>query len=131
MGDEKTMDQERNLAAVMAWVDAYNTQDYDRLAELVTEDFRTDDPATGTDIRGRDAFGQIAMHVAKSYPNRRIGVTQLIPLGDSAVALEGVWDGTAAVDLPTGVRAGDARHRCESMLVELVEGNIALMRIYR
>jgi len=52
-------------------------------------------------------------------------------LGDSAVAMRGTWDATAAADSPTGARAGEAIHHVESMLVELLEGKINLLRIHR
>jgi len=126
-----TLAQERNVAALRVWIEAYNAQDYGGLAHVVTEGFRLDDPATGTDISGRDAFGEIALQVAQIYPNRRIRVVEMIPLGDSAVAMRGTWDGTAAADSPTGARAGEAIHHVESMVVELIDRKISLMRIYR
>ena len=113
-------DQERNLAVVSAWIEAYNAQDFPALAGLVGKSFRVDDPATGNHIEGWDAFEETARQVARTYPDRRITVLQMLPLGDSAVALQGEWDSAAA-----------GAHHIESMVVELVDGKIASRRIYR
>jgi len=130
-GEVHTVAQQRNLASLRAWVDAYNARDYEGLAETEADGFRLHDPATGTDISGPDAFDDIARQVAQIYPNRRISVTQMIPLGDSAVAMEGAWEGTAVADSPAGRNQGEVVHRVESMVVELVDGKITVMRIYR
>jgi len=129
--DGKTALHDRNLAAVTAWVDAYNTQDFQSLGALVTEDFRMLDPATGTDIAGRSAFEDVGRQVVQAYPDRRIRIIDVLALGEGAVALQGEWEGTAAYDLPSGVRGGEARRRDESMVVELVEGKVAVIRVYR
>ena len=82
-------------------------------------------------VDGADAFAEIARDVVRLYPDRRIGVTRMLALGSGAVAVQGDWDGTAATATPTGAKAGDAVHHDESMLIELVDGRITLMRIYR
>ena len=129
--DDRTAAQERNLAAVAAWVDGYNTQDFATLELLAAADLRVEDPASGTEIAGWGTFLETARRVADTYPNRRITVTGMLPLGDSAVAVQGVWDATAAADTSTGVRCGDDVHHVESMVVEFVDGKIARRRIYR
>ena len=123
--------QARNLAAVSAWIGAYNAQDFDGLAAVSHESFRVEDPATGTFVDGAAAFAEIGRDVVRLYPDRRIGITQMLALGAGAVAVQGDWDGTAATATPTGAKAGDAVHHDESMLIELVDGRITLMRIYR
>ena len=123
--------QAGNLAAVAAWIGAYNAQDVGGLAAVSHERFRLEDPATGTFVDGADAFAEIAREVVRLYPDRRIGVTRMLALGSGAVAVQGDWDGTAATATPTGAKAGDAVHHDESMLIELVDGRITLMRIYR
>jgi predicted ester cyclase len=128
---ERTAAQERNLAAVAAWVDGYNAQDFAALELLAAADFRVDDSASGTEIAGWGAFLETARRVAQTYSDRRITVTRMLPLGDSAVAVQGVWDATAAADASTGVHRGDEVHHVESMVVEFVDGKIAHRRIYR
>jgi hypothetical protein len=123
--------QARNLGAVAAWIEAYNAHDFDGLAAVSHEDFRVEDPATGTFVTGPVAFTEIARSVVQLYPDRRISVTRMLPLGDTAVAVQGDWDGTAAAATPTGAQPGDAVHHIESMLIELVDGRLTLMRIYR
>ena len=129
--ETRSATQTRNLAAVAAWIGAYNAQDFVGLAAVSHEDFRVEDPATGTFVDGAGSFAELARGVVELYPDRRIGVTQMVPLGDSAVAVQGDWDGTAAAATPTGAQPGDAVHHIESMLIELVDGRITLMRIYR
>jgi predicted ester cyclase len=129
--DDKGGAQARNLGAVAAWIGAYNAQDFGGLAAVSHDGFRVEDPATGTFVDGADAFAEIARDVVKLYPDRHISITQMLPLGDSAVAVQGDWDGTAAAATPTGAQPGEAVHHVESMLIELVDGRITLMRIYR
>jgi len=124
-------DQATNLSAVSAWVDAYNAGDFDALAAVSDDTFEVLDPATGTHITGRDAFVELGRQVVQLYPDRHITITRMVPLGSSAVAVEGEWDGTAATGTPTGAHRGEAVHHIESMLVELVGGRVGLMRIYR
>jgi predicted ester cyclase len=129
--DDRTSAQEWNLAAVAAWVEAYNAQDFATLEVLAAADFRVDDPASGTELAGWGVFLETARRVADAYPNRRITVTRMLPLGDSAVAVQAVWDATAAADTSTGIHRGDEVHHVESMVVEFADGKIALRRIYR
>ena len=129
--EDRSAAQARNLEAVAAWIGAYNAQDFDGLAAASHDGFRVEDPATGTFIAGADAFAETARDVVKLYPDRRISMTQMLPLGDAAVAVQGDWDGTAATATPTGAQPGEAVHHIESMLIELIDGRITLMRIYR
>jgi hypothetical protein len=79
---------------------------------------------------GWSAFRQAAEQIKRQYPDRRIAITQMIPLGESAVAVQGDWKGTSAADGPRTAHAGVVHHT-ESMLVELVAGKIVYRRIYR
>ena len=124
-------DGERNLGAVAAWIDAYNAGDFDALVAASHHDFRLEDPATGTFVTGPGAFAELGRDVVRLYPDRRITVKQMVRLGRSAVAVQGDWDGTAATETRAGVRQGDLVHHEESMLIELVDARITLMRIYR
>ena len=129
--EDVTAVQERNMAAVRTWIDAYNAQDIEGLAVVADAAFRVEDPATGTHLAGPDRFADVARGVVRMYPDRRISVTTMIPLGATAVAVQGDWDGTAAEDTPTGAHPGDRVHHIESMLIELSDSRITLMRIYR
>jgi hypothetical protein len=129
--EEHSAAQACNLGAVAAWIGAYNAQDFEGLAAVSHDGFRVEDPATGTFIDGADGFAELARDVVQLYPDRRISITQMLPLGNGAVAVQGDWDGTAAAATPTGAQAGDAVHHIESMLIELVDGRITLMRVYR
>ena len=113
---------EANLAAVAAWVDAYNRQDFDGLASLAAPDLEVDDPATGTHLDGWAEFRAAAEDIAARYPDRRITVTRMLLLGATAVAVEAEW---LATDDGTAVR------HSEAMVVELVDGRIVRRRIYR
>ena len=117
------------MATVTAWIAAYNVQDFDTLAELAADDLRVEDPATGNYLLGWPAFRRTAEDLARQYPDRRITVTRMMPLGGSAVAVEGYWEGTRA-DGP-GVDKDPLVHHIESMVVQLVAGKIAYRRIYR
>jgi predicted ester cyclase len=129
--EDMTAVQERNMAAVRTWIDAYNAQDIEGLAVVADDAFRVEDPATGTHLAGADRFADVARDVVRTYPDRHISVTTMIPLGSSAVAVQGDWDGTATEDTPTGAHPGDHVHHIESMLIELADSRITLMRIYR
>jgi len=127
--DALTSAQRHNMATVAAWMTAYNARDFDALAQLATDDIRVEDPATGHYLLGWPAFRRAAEEIARQYPDRRITVSQMMPLGGSAVAVEGEWQGRPA-DGPSGGEDGLVRY-VESMVVELVAGKIAYRRIYR
>jgi steroid delta-isomerase-like uncharacterized protein len=117
------------MATATAWIAAYNAQDFDALGELASDDLRVEDPATGNHLVGWPAFRRAAEEIARHYPDRRITVSRMMPLGESAVAIEGEWQGRP-VDGPRTGEDGLVRY-VESMVVELVAGKIAYRRIYR
>jgi len=85
--DDLTPTQHRNLEALTAWVAAYNAQDGENLAKVVTEGFRLVDPATGTDIVGRDSFGEIdAVALLNLGDHRLKGVCPPCPMAISRAA---------------------------------------------
>jgi len=84
----RTPAQARNVAIVAAWVDAYNHMDFDALASIAAPDLEVDDPATGTHLQGWAAFRARAEEIVTRYPDRRITVTGVMALGDSAVAVD-------------------------------------------
>jgi predicted ester cyclase len=116
--------QKHNVATITAWVEAYNTQAFDALATLADVNLVVDDPATGTHIVGWPAFRTMAQEVARRYPDRHITISRMLPLSDSAVAVDAAWQGTPAGGGPT-------EHRVEAMVFEFVGGKVAVRRIYR
>jgi predicted ester cyclase len=122
--------QKRNIDVVTAWIAAYNARNFDALAELAADDLRVEDPATGTRLVGWPAFREVAEQIACDYPDRRITVTEMIPLGESAVAVQGDWKGTPAAGRRRAGEDETVRHT-ESMVVELIAGKISYRRIYR
>jgi len=118
----RTPAQARNVAIVAAWVDAYNHMDFDALASIAAPDLEVDDPATGTHLQGWAAFRARAEEIVTRYPDRRITVTGVMALGDSAVAVDAYWQAT---------ENGRSVRHAEAMLVEVVGDRIVRRRIYR
>ena len=123
-GERLSPAQERNVATITAWVEAYNARAFDALAALAHADLIVDDPATGTHLDGWPAFRTMAEEVVRRYPDRHITLSRMLPLSDSAVAVDADWNGTPAGGGPT-------EHRVEAMVFEFVGGKVAVRRIYR
>jgi hypothetical protein len=81
------------------------------------------------------AFIATCRRIADEIPDRKIVLYELLTLNRYAVALTAEWQGTPVVDqVPTGGAIethGSELRSGESMLIEVVDGLIRYIRVYR
>jgi ketosteroid isomerase-like protein len=91
------------------YITCYNSKDISGMLECVTDDVVFENISnTGQSMRfeGRDAMAEIAQLSGNAFSYRRQKILNLIEDGEKACA-EVSFEAKAAVDLPTGAKAGD------------------------
>lgn len=91
------------------YIDAYNERDIDKMLECVTEDIvfeNISNTGQSMSFEGREAMAEIIRLSGNAFSYRRQKLLKLIEEGDCASA-EVVFEAKAAVDLPTGAKAGE------------------------
>lgn len=94
---------------IAQYMSCYNSRDIDGMIACVTDDVVFENISnTGQSMRleGKPAMRQVAELSGNAFSYRRQRVVNLITSGDTAAA-EVEFEGKAAVDLPTGVAAGE------------------------
>lgn len=94
---------------ITRYISCYNSRDIDGMLECVTEDVVFENISnTGQSMKfeGRAAMGEIAYLSGNAFTYRRQKVLNLIENGTHASA-EVLFEAKAAVDLPTGAKAGE------------------------
>lgn len=94
---------------IAQYMSCYNARDIDGMIACVTDDVVFENISnTGQSMRleGKPAMRQVAELSGNAFSYRRQRVVNLVAAGDSAAA-EVEFEGKAAVDLPTGVAAGE------------------------
>jgi steroid delta-isomerase-like uncharacterized protein len=96
---------------VRAMYDAFNDRAFDRLPELVTEDYRSLTVPTGATLSGREGAGAYQTGWATAVPDSSVEITRLSAAGDTAV-VEFVGRGTHLGPLqgPAGEIPASGRH---------------------
>ncbi len=92
------------------YIKSYNDRDIDGMLDCVTEDVIFENISnTGQSMRleGRELMGQVATLSGNAFSHRRQKLVNLV-LGTGKAAAEIEFEGKAAVDLPNGVKAGEA-----------------------
>ncbi len=92
------------------YIKSYNDRDIDGMLDCVTEDVVFENISnTGQSMRleGRELMGQVATLSGNAFSYRRQKLVNLV-LGTGKAAAEIEFEGKAAVDLPNGVKAGEA-----------------------
>jgi ketosteroid isomerase-like protein len=85
----------------------------------------------------RPTFIDASHRIAEQIPDRHIELREMIRLNDYAVALSAVWRGTPVVDIDTLTAGGPIEvdgselHSGESMVVEVQDGRVRSVRVYR
>ena len=117
------------IQAAREEIEAFNARDWDRLAAGVTDDTVHEEPATGRQVRGRDALVELNRGWTEAFPDAKGTVTDAFACGDR-VALRITWEGTQSGPLqlaesgqipPTGKRV--TVHGCQ--LFQITDGKIA------
>ena len=94
---------------IQNYIEAYNDRDIERMLTFVTEDVVFENISnTGQSMRfeGRQAMAEVVRLSGNAFSYRRQKLIKLILDGNLASA-EVKFEAKAAVDLPTGAKAGD------------------------
>lgn len=92
------------------YIQSYNARDIEGMLDCVTEDVIFENISnTGQSMRleGRELMGQVAELSGNAFSYRRQRMVNLV-IGTGKAAAEIEFEGKAAVDLPNGVKAGEA-----------------------
>ena len=77
-----------NKDLVREFTEAVNAADWDRLAEIVAEDFTRHSAATtGPPVTSRDEFIQLQKEFLSSFPDQHVTLRQLVAEGDLVAGL--------------------------------------------
>ena len=114
------------------YIACYNSRDIDGMLECVTEDIVFENISnTGQSMRfeGREAMADIARLSGNAFSYRRQKILNLIENGNKASA-EVSFEAKAAVDLPTGAKAGDMVQLSGASFFELRNGLLSRIADY-
>jgi len=117
---------------ITRYITCYNALDVDGMLECVTDDVIFENISnTGQSMRfeGRDAMGEIARLSGNAFSYRRQKIVTLIENGNLASA-EVAFEAKAAVDLPTGAKAGEMIHMRGASFFELRDGLLCRIADY-
>ncbi len=117
---------------VERYVDRYNSEDIDAMLDCVSDDVVFENISnTGQSIqlKGRDAMRQVAEASASAFKYRRQKIVSLM-VNESSAAAEVSFNGIAAVNLPTGIRAGQSVDMRGATFFEFRDGKIARIADY-
>ena len=112
-----------------AWIDSYNSKDFDRLREIFADDIRLADLGLGVSVEGADTLVEAMRAVAEErIPDRKATPERIIVDGDVAV-VQGSWQGTPLVETWGKPPGTVLRHRSCTVL-EIKEGKIVTFTDY-
>ena len=117
---------------IKRYIQCYNSRDIEGMLECVTEDVIFENISnTGQSMRfeGRDAMAEIAHLSGNAFSYRRQKILNFIINGNHASA-EVAFEAKAAVDLPTGAKAGDMINLRGASFFELRGGLLARIADY-
>ena len=117
---------------ISKYIDAYNERDIDRMLECVTADVifeNISNTGQSMSFEGREAMAEIVRLSGNAFSYRRQKLVRLIQSGNLASA-EVLFEAKAAVDLPTGARAGDMIKLRGASFFELRDGLLCRIADY-
>ncbi len=106
------LDQEFLEDFAPRWWTAWNTQDADAIAEMVTEDIAYHNPALGQDLVGREAMFEYAGVVAHAFPDGEFTTVEMpyASLTQPKAMVPWHFEGTHEGDFePMGFKASGGR----------------------
>jgi len=117
---------------IQRYISCYNSKDIDGMLECVTEDVIFENISnTGQTMRleGRNAMEEVARLSGNAFSYRRQKVLNFISDGNRASA-EVSFEAKAAVDLPTGAKAGEMIRLSGASFFELRDGLLSRIADY-
>ncbi|MFI8714690.1 nuclear transport factor 2 family protein [Brevibacillus brevis] len=126
------MTNEEVKGIIENYVQAYNSFDVEGMARLLHTDivFRNDSNGElNTKTKGIEAFRELAEKSAKIFSSRRQTIIACLVMDDKAeVQID--YEGTLAIDLPNGLKAGDTLQLKGKSIFMIKEGKVSLIEDY-
>ncbi|USB31798.1 nuclear transport factor 2 family protein [Paenibacillus sp. YPG26] len=111
------------------YIEAYNTFDIEGMVGLLDKEILFRNISNGevdTEIQGIEEFRELAGKSAAMFSNRCQTITGYAAEDDQAeVQID--YEGTLAVDLPNGLKAGDKIHLQGKSVFQIKEGKLTLI----
>lgn len=120
------MEQDHLKQIVLEFIKHYNSFDIDLMIDLFIDDciFENISNSMGfVECHGKKEIRDIASHARKLFKNRKQTVNNWV-IGKDKVAIEIDFEGTLAVDLPNGLKAGNALKLKGVSIYEFEKGKI-------
>lgn len=114
------------------YVQAYNSFDVEGMVKLLHSDIVFRNYSNGeldTETTGIEAFRELAEKSAKVFSSRRQNILACIVMDDK-VEVQIDYEGTLAIDLPNGLKAGDTLQLKGRSLFMMKEGKVSLIEDY-
>jgi uncharacterized protein (TIGR02246 family) len=120
----------RARAVVERLLAAYDAGDLDAYAALLAPDVESVNHGRNLSTVGRDAVWRHAADVFAQFPDRRFVERRRWIVSDDALAVELVWQGTCAADIPGFMRAGEVRRLEQCSVFTFEQGLVATVHEY-
>ncbi|TQR38821.1 nuclear transport factor 2 family protein [Brevibacillus brevis] len=126
------MTNEEVKGIIENYVQAYNSFDVEGMARLLHTDIVFRNYSNGelnTETIGIEAFRELAEKSAKIFSSRRQTILACLVMDDKAeVQID--YEGTLAIDLPNGLKAGDTLQLKGKSIFMIKEGKVSLIEDY-
>lgn len=126
------MTNEEVKGIIENYVQAYNSFEVEGMARLLHTDIVFRNYSNGelnTETKGIEAFRELAEKSAKIFSSRRQTILACLVMDDKAeVQID--YEGTLAIDLPNGLKAGDTLQLKGKSIFMIKEGKVSLIEDY-
>ncbi|WGV61517.1 nuclear transport factor 2 family protein [Brevibacillus brevis] len=126
------MTNEEVKGIIENYVQAYNSFDVEGMARLLHTDIVFRNYSNGelnTETKGIEAFRELAEKSAKIFSSRRQTILACLVMDDKAeVQID--YEGTLAIDMPNGLKAGDTLQLKGKSIFMIKEGKVSLIEDY-
>lgn len=130
MSDRHEHGPARARALVERLLAAYDAGELDTYAALLAPDVESVNYGRDLSTVGRDAVREHAAEVLAQFPDRRFVETRRWVATSDAVAVELVWEGTCATDIPGFMRAGEVRRLQQCSVFTVEQGLVTSVHEY-
>ncbi|GAV11800.1 hypothetical protein PBN151_1729 [Paenibacillus sp. NAIST15-1] len=122
-----SVNRKEEVASIEEYVRAYNSFDIEGIVELLHPDIVFRNVANGevtVETHGIEPFQQLAQQSAGLFSSRRQTILQYIE-SDGSIEIEIDYEGTLALDLPNGLKAGDKIQLTGKSIFTFTNGKIS------
>ncbi|WP_090511542.1 nuclear transport factor 2 family protein [Paenibacillus sp. cl6col] len=122
-----SVNRKEEVACIEEYVRVYNSFDIKGMVELLHPDIVFRNVANGEvtiETHGIEPFQQLAQHSAGLFSSRRQTILQYIE-SDGRIEVDIDYEGSLAVDLPNGLKAGDKIQLTGKTIFTFTNGKIS------